>query len=265
MHRPRRGGGPGEGSSASVLGGRGHSPTSDGELNAPPIADPLIGVVVADRYRIVELLGRGGMGIVYKVEHVRIGKLLAMKLLAGELSHSPEVVRRFKREALTVSRLQSPSTVQVFDFGVSGGMSDYLSNRLIDLIWRDEAYVWPSNLYAAYTTTAPTNAALGLEPVLRKAAETLSGRDVGELLEREPDGVEQRVARAARGVDLVLLEALATMPHLHEALLTGRDAIFVLHGHGTGILRQAIRTHFHEFPGVRSARPAEPSDAPGAA
>lgn len=56
-----------------------------------------------------------------------------------------------------------PGTI-IFDFGVAGGMSDYLSNRLIDLIWRDEAYVWPANLYAAYTTTTPTNAAGGLEP-----------------------------------------------------------------------------------------------------
>src|SRR5262245_51664149 len=79
-----------------------------------PIADPLIGLVVADRYRILEPLGHGGMGVVYKVEHTRIGKLLAMKLLTGELSQNPDVVRRFKREALTVSKLQSPSTVQVF-------------------------------------------------------------------------------------------------------------------------------------------------------
>lgn len=56
-----------------------------------------------------------------------------------------------------------PGTI-IFDFGVAGGMSDYLSNRLIDLIWRDEAYVWPSNLYAAYTTSTPTNAVGGLEP-----------------------------------------------------------------------------------------------------
>ncbi|NUO47697.1 MAG: serine/threonine protein kinase, partial [Polyangiaceae bacterium] len=55
----------------------------------------------------------------YKVEHVRIGKLLAMKLLAGELSRNQEVVRRFKTEALTASKLSSPNTVQVFDFGVS--------------------------------------------------------------------------------------------------------------------------------------------------
>jgi serine/threonine-protein kinase len=95
-----------------------------------PLADPLIGKVVADRYRIVEPLGRGGMGIVYKVEHVRIGKLLAMKLLTGELSQNPDVVRRFKREALAVSRLQSPSTVQVFDFGVSEGLT-YLVMELV--------------------------------------------------------------------------------------------------------------------------------------
>jgi serine/threonine protein kinase len=119
------------GSSIGVFqSARGHSPTSDGELNAPPIADPLIGVVVADRYRIVELLGRGGMGIVYKVEHVRIGKLLAMKLLTGELSHSPDVVRRFKQEALTVSKLGSPNTVQVFDFGVAEGLT-YLVMELV--------------------------------------------------------------------------------------------------------------------------------------
>src|SRR5690606_38645850 len=71
-------------------------------------ADPLIGLIVADRYRILERIGRGGMGIVYKVEHIRIGKLLAMKLLAGELSTNKEIVRRFKLEALTVSKLSCP-------------------------------------------------------------------------------------------------------------------------------------------------------------
>ena len=56
-----------------------------------------------------------------------------------------------------------PGTI-IFDLGVSGGMSDYLSNKLIDRIWRAQAYSWPANLYAAYTTTTPTNAAGGLEP-----------------------------------------------------------------------------------------------------
>lgn len=93
-------------------------------------ADPLIGRIVADRYRILDPIGRGGMGIVYKVEHIRIGKLLAMKLLTGELSQNPIVVKRFKHEALTASKLSSPNTVQVFDFGVSDGLT-YLVMELV--------------------------------------------------------------------------------------------------------------------------------------
>jgi serine/threonine-protein kinase len=84
--------------------------------------DPLIGQIVADRYHILELVGRGGMGVVYKVEHVLMGKLMAMKLLHGELSRDKEVVRRFKREATAVSQLSHPNTVQVFDFGRSDGL-----------------------------------------------------------------------------------------------------------------------------------------------
>jgi len=94
------------------------SPHSSRASRDEAAADPLVGLVVADRYRIVEPIGRGGMGIVYRVEHVRIGKLLAMKLLAGELSSNKEIVRRFKQEALTASKLSSPFTVQVFDYGV---------------------------------------------------------------------------------------------------------------------------------------------------
>jgi serine/threonine-protein kinase len=105
------------------------SPSFD-DLGPSPVVDPLLGMVVADRYRIVDGLGRGGMGVVYKVEHARIGKLLAMKLLTGELSRSPAVVRRFKHEALTASRLSSPNTVQVFDFGVADGLT-YLVMELI--------------------------------------------------------------------------------------------------------------------------------------
>ncbi len=98
--------------------------------SGPPAPDPLIGIVVAGRYRIVECIGRGGMGVVYRVEHTEIGKLLALKLLAGELSRQKEVVRRFKREALLASRLTHPNSVQVFDFGVSEGLT-YLVMELV--------------------------------------------------------------------------------------------------------------------------------------
>jgi serine/threonine-protein kinase len=93
-------------------------------------ADPLVGRTIADRYQIVELIGRGGMGVVYRVEHTRIAKAMAMKLLHGELARDKEVVRRFRREADAVSKLDHPNTVQVFDFGRAEGMT-YLVMELL--------------------------------------------------------------------------------------------------------------------------------------
>src|SRR5450432_767446 len=94
----------------------------DRPTDAGHLADPLIGMVIAERYRILEAIGRGGMGVVYRAEHARIGKLMALKLLTGELSRDPQQVARFKREALLASRLSHPNTVQVFDFGQSDNL-----------------------------------------------------------------------------------------------------------------------------------------------
>jgi serine/threonine-protein kinase len=87
-----------------------------------PLADPLVGRTLCDRYRVLELVGRGGMGVVYKVEHAQIGKLLAMKVLAGPLGADATVLARFKREAMLASRLFHPNSVQVFDYGVCQGL-----------------------------------------------------------------------------------------------------------------------------------------------
>jgi serine/threonine protein kinase len=93
-------------------------------------ADPLLGRLIAERYRVLELIGRGGMGVVYKAEHARIGKVLALKLLTGELTRDSEQVARFKREALMSSRLSHPNTVQVFDFGEADGLA-YLAMEYV--------------------------------------------------------------------------------------------------------------------------------------
>jgi serine/threonine-protein kinase len=112
---------PPDGSQAPVSA-RSVPPLLERTPDARELADPLIGVVVAERYRIKEPIGRGGMGVVYRVEHARIGKLMALKLLTGELTRDPQQVARFKREAQMVSRLSHPNTVQVFDFGASDGL-----------------------------------------------------------------------------------------------------------------------------------------------
>ncbi|HUH00790.1 MAG TPA: protein kinase [Kofleriaceae bacterium] len=83
--------------------------------------DPWLGRVVDGRYKVIEAIGRGGMGVVYKVEHQRMGKIAAMKVLHGDLANDAEVIGRFRREAEAVSRLTHPNTVQVFDFGAAEG------------------------------------------------------------------------------------------------------------------------------------------------
>jgi serine/threonine-protein kinase len=81
----------------------------------------LAGQVIADRYRLLSLLGEGGMGTVWKAEHVRMGKALAVKLLRGAFAGDPAAVARFRAEAQIVSRLSHPHTIGVFDFGEVGG------------------------------------------------------------------------------------------------------------------------------------------------
>jgi serine/threonine-protein kinase len=89
-----------------------------------------LGKVVDGRYRVLDVIGRGGMGVVYRVEHLRMGKMAAMKVLHRDLAQDPEIIARFEREAAAVSRLNHPHTVQVFDFGAAQGAL-YLIMELI--------------------------------------------------------------------------------------------------------------------------------------
>jgi tRNA A-37 threonylcarbamoyl transferase component Bud32/tetratricopeptide (TPR) repeat protein len=73
--------------------------------------------MIADRYRVLAPLGRGGMGAVYRVEHVMLKKELALKFLLAELGRLDEIARRFEREAEAAARLDHPNIVAVTDFG----------------------------------------------------------------------------------------------------------------------------------------------------
>jgi serine/threonine-protein kinase len=78
---------------------------------------PLPGDILDGRYRLADLLGKGGLGAVYEAEHLASGRRLAVKLLHGELGEAPDVVRRFQREAKAASLLDHPNIVEVLDLG----------------------------------------------------------------------------------------------------------------------------------------------------
>src|SRR6188508_1544055 len=95
------------------------------------IAQARTGQLIARRYRLGRVIGRGGMGIVFEAEHVTIRRTLAVKLLHVSFGELGDAAARFEREALTAGRLKHPNCVAVSDFGQLEDGTLYLVMELL--------------------------------------------------------------------------------------------------------------------------------------
>jgi eukaryotic-like serine/threonine-protein kinase len=118
-----------------MLDSRAEAFQNGGSVTQAPDTDAgesLIGTVLAGRYRIERLLGSGGMGSVYRAEHVLMRKACAVKVLHREMTQVKEVVARFEREAVAAARIEHPNVAAATDFGQLENGSFYLVLEFIE-------------------------------------------------------------------------------------------------------------------------------------
>jgi serine/threonine-protein kinase len=101
------------------------------EATFDPLGDPLVGTVVDNRYRVLEVLAEGGMGRVYKVAHTSLERCFAMKVLRDDLARDPHLAERFIHEAKATASVKHHNVVQITDFGSLPSAAPYFVMELL--------------------------------------------------------------------------------------------------------------------------------------
>jgi serine/threonine-protein kinase len=124
--------------------------------------DPLRGVLIGGKYKLIERVGQGGMGTIYRAQQTGLNRAVAVKILKRELNVDPDTVARFHREANAMSLLTHPNTVRVYDFGqTDDGLLYLVMELLVGELITDKMHRSPLDVLEAVRMTQQILRSLG--------------------------------------------------------------------------------------------------------
>jgi YVTN family beta-propeller protein len=165
-------------------------------------------------YQVEEIIGRGGMGVVYRAEHLRLGRKVALKVVAPQIAREPKFRERFLRESRTAGSLDHPNVVPIYDAGEADGVL-YIAMRFVDGVDLATLITRDGKLEAARTARIVAQVASALDAAHEAG---LVHRDV------KPSNVLLPARGAGRGEHAYLGDFGLTKRVLSESGVTGSSA-----------------------------------------
>lgn len=109
--------------------------------------EELVGTLLAERYEILQLLGQGGMGAVYKARDTELERFVALKLIRADLASNPEILRRFKQELILAREVTHRNVIRIFDLGQAKGFKfitmEFVEGRDLRVVIREKGKLSP--------------------------------------------------------------------------------------------------------------------------
>jgi serine/threonine-protein kinase len=192
-------------------------PDIEGDRPLPRRDDPYIGCTIDGRYKVEDVIGEGGMGVVYRCTHKIIGKKVAMKVLRADLARDKELMERFLNEAKSASAIGNPHIIDISDFGDLPDGSTYFVMEYLNGV--------PLSTQVAGGKPLPIPRLLH---VARQLAEGLSAAHHAEIVHRDlkPDNIFLVSRSHEKDFVKILDFGIAKVATSAEGRLTRAGAVF---------------------------------------